>query len=59
MIPLALLLLAAWVIFLVVRSKRLARANAQRDHRPNAPDAGHNQGAIVRSIMEGHAGSDR
>ncbi|MBU2993089.1 hypothetical protein Q4555_02190 [Octadecabacter sp. 1_MG-2023] len=58
-IPLALLFLAAWVVFLAVQSRRITRANAQREHRPNAPNTGVDKADIARSAMSGMMGNDR
>jgi hypothetical protein len=52
MIPLALLLLVIWVIFLVMRSRRTAKDNAQRDHRPNMPSRGLDPDALAKESVE-------
>lgn len=53
-IPLAFIFLALFIAVIVVRSRRAAKTNAQRHHRPNAPANGQDKGAIARSAMEGH-----
>ncbi|SMX30743.1 hypothetical protein [Octadecabacter ascidiaceicola] len=52
MIPLALLLLVAWVILLVVRSRRIAQASTQREHLPNAPSRGLDADAPAKESAE-------
>ncbi|MDG1409078.1 MAG: hypothetical protein P8Q50_15055 [Octadecabacter sp.] len=50
LIPLSLLFLLAWIIFLLVRSRRIARANAQSDHRPHSSATANDPKDIARSI---------
>jgi hypothetical protein len=59
MIPVALIFLAIWVTYLALRGKRLARQTAQRNHKPNAPETGHDKAEIARSAMSGMMGRDR
>jgi hypothetical protein len=49
-IPVAGVLLAGWFVYLALRTRRLKAANA---HRANAPDTGHDKGAIARSAVHG------
>jgi hypothetical protein len=58
-IPVAGVLLAGWFFYLALRTRRLKAANAHRDHRANAPDTGHNKGAIARSAAHGLGGQGR
>jgi hypothetical protein len=53
LIPLSLLFLLAWIIFLLVRSRRIARANAQSDHRPHSSVTANDPKDIARSIGHG------
>ena len=52
MIPLAVALLVAWIVFLIIRSRRIARANVQREHRANAPGRGLDADALAKASAE-------
>lgn len=55
MIPAAIILFFAFIGYLIIHEKRTARAKAdgQRDHRPNASTDRQDDGAVARSIAEG------
>ncbi|MCF2870451.1 hypothetical protein L0664_05170 [Octadecabacter sp. G9-8] len=59
MIPIAGIILLAWLIYIVVGTRHINAANVQCDHRPNTPDTGHDKAEIARSSMSGMMGRDR
>jgi hypothetical protein len=59
MIPIAGVLLVASVAYLILRTRKINAAKAQRTHRPNAPATGHDNGAIARSVAEGHGSANQ
>ena len=54
MIPLAIALLVVLIVSVKLRNRYVDRASLQRDHRPNIPPDGRDDGAVARSIGQGH-----
>jgi hypothetical protein len=49
--------LAAWLIYLRLRTRRINAARALRDHSAHSPpNTGHDKGAIARSFGHGQGG---
>ena len=58
MIPLGAGLLVAFVLWIWIRNKLIAKRTPSQTHQANTPDNGVDKGAIARSAMSGYSGSD-